>query len=82
MLHINNCVGGNVGIGTHNVFAAGYPVVTAYTVDAVPRVSGGVMCQGRLCCRSSVSRGWRDREEEMFNLLAPEFFKFFSTPCM
>jgi hypothetical protein len=42
---------------THNVFAAGYSVVTAYTVDVVSGVVGGVLCRGRLCCSCSVCRG-------------------------
>jgi hypothetical protein len=31
--------------------------VTAYTVDVVSGVVGGVLCQGRVCCSCSVSRG-------------------------
>jgi hypothetical protein len=44
----------SVGKSTHNVFVAGYSVVTAYTVDVVPGVVGGVLCQGQLCCLCSV----------------------------
>jgi hypothetical protein len=57
VLHINNCVGGNVGISTYNVYVAGDSVLTTYTVDVVPGVSGDVLCHGQLCCQSSVSGG-------------------------
>jgi hypothetical protein len=43
VLHINNCVGGNVDISTYNVYVDGESVVTTYIVDMVQGVSGDVL---------------------------------------